>query len=204
MKKFRNKSKILMNNQDNANKVVLLGASGVGKTSIVLQLKEKVFRGMVAPTVGSGVIFKNIQTEKGVVPLKIWDTAGEERYRSFSGLYSQSATAGIFVFDLTDQRTFDTIDEWIAEFEKNANADALLYLAGNKLDLIEQRELTFDKAFAYAQSKNMKYFEVSAKTGEGVELLFTELAKQLGPMTNDLSSNSLLQPKEAGGHSECC
>ena len=192
-----------MNNQDNANKVVLLGASGVGKTSIVLQLKEKVFRGMVAPTVGSGVIFKNIETEKGVVPLKIWDTAGEERYRSFSGLYSQSATAGIFVFDLTDQRTFDTIDEWIEEFRKNANADALLYLAGNKLDLIEKRDVTFDKAFAFSQSRNMKYFEVSAKTGEGVELLFTELAKQLGPMTNEYSSSSL-QPKEAGTHSGCC
>lgn len=189
-------------NQDNANKVVLLGASGVGKTSIVLQLKEKVFRGMVAPTVGSGVIFKNIETDKGVIPLKIWDTAGEERYRSFSGLYSQSATAGIFVFDLTDKRTFDTIDEWIEEFQKNANADALLYLAGNKLDLMDQRDVPFDTAFAFSQNRHMKYFEVSAKTGEGVELLFTELAKQLGP-PNDCSSSSI-QPKEPGTRSGCC
>lgn len=188
--------------KDLAHKVVLLGASGVGKTSIVLQLKEKVFKNMVTPTVGCGVIFKTINTEKGAVPLKIWDTAGEERYRSFSGLYSQSASAGILVFDLTDSHTFDALGGWITEFRNYANENAILYLAGNKLDLIDQRGIYE----SYAQKENMKYFEVSAKTGEGIELLFTELAKELGPFiqVDAQPTTNIVNTTEKKSDGFCC
>ncbi|OHT11725.1 small GTP-binding protein [Tritrichomonas foetus] len=189
---------------DSSHKVVMLGNSGVGKTSIVLQLKEKVFKRMVTPTVGSGVNVKEIQTSKGIIPLKIWDTAGEERYRSFTGLYSQDAIAAIIVFDVTEQSTFDSINEWVAEFRKNALANAIIYLAGNKTDLLDQREISFDQANEFAQNNSMKYFEVSAKTGENVELLFQELATQLGPKHQVHNEPQNLTPSSQGQEKSCC
>ncbi|OHT11890.1 small GTP-binding protein [Tritrichomonas foetus] len=157
---------------------------------------------MVTPTVGSGVILKDINTSKGVIPLKIWDTAGEERYRSFTGLYSQSSNAGIIVFDVTDEKSFESLDGWITEFRNNANEGAILFLAGNKTDLIDEREISFEKASNFAFENKMKYFEVSAKTGENVELLFCDLATELGPKFIEGNENVYLD-KTQEIHSGC-
>lgn len=188
----------MSSSEANSHKVVMLGASGVGKTSVVLQLQEKVFKKMVQPTVGSGVISKDIQTPKGPVTLRIWDTAGEERYRSFTGLYSQNAVACCIVFDVTDLETFDTIDDWVGLFRQNSQPNAIIYLAGNKCDLIDERQVTYDKAQKYAMDHDMKYYEVSAKTGQNVELLFKDLANQLGPANQNVPTP---QVNQGGG---CC
>lgn len=187
--------------ENDAQKVVMLGPSGVGKTSVVLQLQEKVFKSMVAPTVGSGVILKDITTPNGTVSLRIWDTAGEERYRSFTGLYSQNSVAGVIVFDVTDAESFETIDEWVTLFRSNCQPKAIIYLAGNKTDLSDMRQVSFDKAQKYAKDHDMKYFEVSAKSGQNVELLFKDLAMQLGPSKDILHQKLIESDKSKGG---CC
>ena len=171
----------MYNNESNAQKVVMLGTSGVGKTSVVLQLHEKVFKRIVMPTVGSGVISKEIKTSKGIVSLRIWDTAGEERYRTFTGLYSQGAVGCIVMFDITDKNSFDSVKEWIDLFKKNCNENAHVFLAGNKIDLNEERQISFEKASKFALDNKIKYYEVSAKTGEHVDLLFSDLAEAVGP-----------------------
>lgn len=191
-----------MEPSDNSHKVVMLGASGVGKTSIVLQLQDKVFKRMVTPTVGSGVITKEIPTAKGSVCLRIWDTAGEERYRSFTGLYSQAAVAGVIVFDVTEQESFDSLEEWINIFKENAAPDAFLILAGNKTDLIEGRLISFEKAQEFAAEHGMRYYDVSAKSGENVDWLFTDLAQKLGPKnTSEIFGQDLDKDQESSG---CC
>ncbi|KAH0792294.1 small GTP-binding protein [Histomonas meleagridis] len=159
----------------------MIGPSGAGKTSIVLQLHDKIFRSLVTPTIGSGVIMEEISTNKGIVKLRIWDTAGEERYQTFTGLYSRSASAGILVFDVTEANSFETLNIWVKQFRENALENAPLYLVGNKIDLIDQRSITEEKAKNYADMSQMKYIEVSALTGENVDLLFTEVATELGP-----------------------
>lgn len=187
--------------EKDSHKIVMLGASGVGKTSIVLQLQEKVFKSMVTPTVGSGVIVKEIPTIKGSVALRIWDTAGEERYRSFTGLYSQAAVAGVIVFDISDQESFDCLEEWIDLFKNSASPDALLYLAGNKIDLMEGRVITFEEGQKFAVAHDMKYYEVSAKSGENVDLLFNDIATKLGPKNEP--SQMQHQIKTNNGDSGC-
>ncbi|EAX91137.1 small GTP-binding protein, putative [Trichomonas vaginalis G3] len=189
----------MTSSESNSHKVVMLGASGVGKTSVVLQLQEKVFKKMVQPTVGSGVISKDILTSKGQVTLRIWDTAGEERYRSFTGLYSQNSVACCIVFDVTDLETFDTIDEWVGLFRQNSQPNAIIYLAGNKCDLTDERQVSYDKAQKYAMDHDMKYYEVSAKTGQNVELLFRDLANQLGP-----ANQTQQAPATAKNDGACC
>lgn len=164
---------------NDAQKVVMLGESAVGKTSVVLQLNEHVFRAVTAPTVGSGVITKSFETPKGTINLNIWDTAGEERYRSFTGLYSQNANAGIIVFDLTDVSSFEIIPDWIKTFLDSSNPDALIYIIGNKLDLDSSRAISYDYAFDWCKQQGYSYSEVSAKTGENIDLVFNQIAEEL-------------------------
>jgi small GTP-binding protein len=183
----------MLSEPDLTHKVVMLGCSGVGKTSLVLQLREKVFKRMVTPTVGSGVILKEIMTKNGPVPLKIWDTAGEERYRFFAGLYSQGAVAGIVVFDLADENSFGDLDEWIKIFRETAAEDAILVVVGNKSDLGDQRQVKSERGRAYAESRNMAYYEVSAKTGENVDVLFGAIATQLGPRVQEVGSPVVIE-----------
>ena len=192
-----------MNGLDSSKKVVMIGNANVGKTSIILQLVDKVFTKMVTPNVGACLTNKEIETSKGTVSLKIWDTAGEERYRSITRLYSKDAYAAVIVFDVTDQDSFDAIEDWEAEFRKDANNDAIVYLAGNKIDLIDQRKISFDQANQLATKKNMKYFDVSAKTGENVDILFQQLATQLGPSIES-STNSVDLNAQSQQKGSCC
>jgi small GTP-binding protein len=175
-----------MEEPEPSHKVVMLGNSGVGKTSIVVRFREKIFKRMTTPTVGAGTIQETVRTQKGPVHLNIWDTAGEERYKSFAGLYSQAASAGIVCFDVTDSASFDEAGDWIRLFRENAEKDAVVVIVGNKNDLIEDRQVTEAAAKAWAEEKGLVYFDVSAKTGENVDLLFAEVASRVGPkMTTD-------------------
>ena len=160
-------------------KMVMLGDSGVGKTSIVLRLNDHVFRQMTEPTIGSGVVNKVFETSHGDINLCIWDTAGEERYRSFTGLYSKGASACAIVFDLTNEGSFDSIEEWVEIFKENSEEDAKVFIVGNKNDLVDSREVNANKCYKWCTDRNYSYYEVSAKTGENVDFLFSEIAEEL-------------------------
>ena len=183
-------------------KVVLMGDSGVGKTSIVLQLSEHVFRDITKPTVGSGCIEKRVNTSFGTIKLNIWDTAGEERYRSVTSLYSQGAEAFVVVFDVADESTFESIPEWIETFHQTSNASSLIYVVGNKNDL-PNRAVTDARAYDWCQKNGYSYYDVSAKTGERVELVFTDIAEKLGEKSNRMNQ-SVVTPLEAKRKEGCC
>ena len=159
-------------------KVVLIGDSGVGKTTIVLQLLEKSYHKNTMPTVGSGIFTKKVPTDDGVVILTIWDTAGEEKYRSFTGLYSQGACAAIIVFDVTDKTTFSSVDSWVKVFQLSSSG-SLIYIVGNKIDKEEKRQVKYEDAYDWANQRGFKYNETSAKTGENVELIFKDIATSI-------------------------
>jgi small GTP-binding protein len=110
------------------------------------------------------------------VRLNVWDTAGEERYRSFTGLYSQGAVAACLVFDLTQQPTFESLPSWAETFKETAEPTHFIWVCGNKLDL-DGRAVTKQAAGAYCSQHGLKYFEVSAKTGENIDLMFADIAE---------------------------
>lgn len=184
-------------------KVVLMGDSGVGKTSLVLQLSEHVFRTITKPTVGSGCIDKRINTPSGPVKLNIWDTAGEERYRSVTSLYSQGAAAFVLVFDVSDQQSFDSIPEWIDTFHQTSDASCLVYVVGNKND-IPDRAVTDAQAIEWCQQRGYPYFDVSAKTGEGVELVFTDIAEKLAEKATRTNQSITTPVETARQTKKCC
>jgi small GTP-binding protein len=185
-----------------AHKVVMLGDSSVGKTSIVLQLIEHVFRRLSSPTVGSGCFLKEVTTPKGTVRLNVWDTAGEERYRSFTGLYSQGAVAACLVFDLTAQVTFDSLPSWVETFRETAEPTHFIWVCGNKLDL-DKREVSKQAAEAFCSQRGFKYFDVSAKTGENIDLVFADIAETVAGIA---SSRIVTSPiaEEVTPSKGCC
>ena len=146
----------MMSSGNTGHKVVLLGDSGVGKTTIVIQMNEKTFRKNTMPTVGSGIYAREIETDSGPVSLTIWDTAGEERCRSFSGLYSQGAAAAFLVFDVTDRTTFDNLEKWKEIFSQSSPSN-IIYVIGNKIDKSDQREVEYEEGLEWAKKRGPHY-----------------------------------------------
>jgi len=128
-------------------KVILVGDSGVGKTSLLARLTGKSFNFNQKATIGVEFAVKTLELEGGArVKLQIWDTAGQERYRSISKSYYRGAVAGIIVYDITDHNSFEHIEKWVKELRENAKDVAVIMLCGNKRDLGDLRAVYLNEA----------------------------------------------------------
>jgi len=178
-------------------KVVILGASGVGKTCIGVRFVKDQFVAYTAPTIGASFLVKELAVGNQKITLSIWDTAGQDRFRSMAPLYYRGAVAAILVFAITDEGSFEKLKEWVRELQSNVEEPLVLAIACNKADMAEQRTVAFETAAAYAESIGALIFETSAKQNTGVGELFQEVAKQLLVTrfrATDSTGVSLLEP----------
>jgi len=161
-------------------KVVILGHTGVGKTSMVNQYVRGQF-GNATATIGAAFMKKDVELYGWQISLQIWDTAGQERFRSMAPMYYRGAHAAILTFDVTAVDTLDKVTAWVEELHGHANDDIVLVLAANKCDLRDTAPncVSQQKAQAYAKSIGATVFETSAKTAAGIDELFTFVAKTL-------------------------
>jgi len=163
-------------------KVVLLGEGRVGKTSILLRFVENSYIEGRPSTLTASYLNKHvIVDDKREAHLSIWDTAGQERFHSLGPIYYRDAKGAILVYDITDQSTFDRVKSWTKELRKMVgdNTKICITIVGNKIDLERRRVVSQQSAKKYAEGVGATYFEVSAKTGRGVEDVFQELTKVL-------------------------
>lgn len=159
-------------------KVVLVGSSKVGKSCIINRLVQGSFDGEIQTTVGAAFITKLITTPNGPVRLQIWDTAGQEKFRSIAPMYYRSSSFAVLVFDVTDNLSFQNLEDWADDIADNAPYNIKLILVGNKIDLVDLRCVSREDAQEYSESLNcVDYCETSAKTGEGVNELFLKIAE---------------------------
>jgi small GTP-binding protein len=160
-------------------KVVFLGASGVGKTSIICRGVSNEFDIKMAGTVGASYASKLVKLSDGDVNLQIWDTAGQERYRTLAPMYYRGAAFAVIVFSVTQEESFEEVSRWVDEMTKEIDELPILIVVGNKLDLIDERTVAFDRGEDVAKSIGaVAYCEVSAKTGIGIEELFILIAQE--------------------------
>ena len=196
-------------------KVLLVGNSGVGKSSLFLRFVDEIWEDSFVPTIGVDFKIKTLLIEEKKIKLQIWDTAGEERFRTIISSYYKGAHGILLIFDLSDTESFDSLNNWLIEIERNANKNVIKILIGNKCDLEDKRKISFIQAKEFADVNGMKYIETSAKNDINVIQAFGTLGNELliassdkGIIQKDIKKNfsinnnvDLSKEKE---HNTCC
>jgi len=168
-----------MNDRPKKYKVVLLGESGVGKSSLVLRLVKDEWVDAQHSTVGASFFrYACPVDDTTIVNFDIWDTAGQERYKSLASMYYRGSAAALVVYDITSVESFEKAKYWIRELQSNS-PDTIVTLVGNKCDLEAQRKVPLEEAKRYAQDFSLLCSEASAKDGTRVQAVFQQIGKQL-------------------------
>ena len=196
-------------------KILIIGDSIVGKTSMLLKYVDNRFPETHIATIGAEYKIKTLTTDKYKINLNIWDTAGQERFRAITKSFFNNANGIIFVYDITDKKTFDNVKNWIKDSEYYGQFESVL--CGNKVDLEkEKRQVKFDTLKEFGLKKKMEVFETSAKDGTNLEQAFQKLADLIvkSKSEDDLirefevkSSQNLNLARRANSHKEgkiCC
>ena len=170
-------SDLISQDYDYLFKVLLLGDSDVGKSSLILRYTEETFNSKLVNSIGVDFKMKKEEIDEKVIKVQIWDTAGHEKFRAITYSYYRGANAIIIVFDLSDKKSFISITEWLKQIEKHAKENVFKFLVGNKSDLVEERKVTFKEAKDYADKHNLPYIETSAKEGININELFESSIK---------------------------
>ncbi|XP_034941474.1 ras-related protein Rab-21 [Chelonus insularis] len=172
-------SSIINSNNSYNFKVVLLGEGCVGKTSLALRYVEDKFNDKHLSTVQASFFEKKININGKRVKLAIWDTAGQEQFHALGPIYYRMSNGAILVYDITNNDAFQKVKNWIKELRKMLGNDVCLVIAGNKIDLEKDRNVTVEEAEEYAKQVGAVHFHTSAKQNRNIEELFLDLTKRM-------------------------
>jgi len=165
-------------------KLVLLGESAVGKSSLVLRFVKGQFHEYQESTIGAAFLTQTVCFDDTTVKFEIWDTAGQERYHSLAPMYYRGSQAAIVVYDVTNTDTFTRAKNWVKELHRQASANIVIAFCGNKADLGNKRMVEYEDAQSYADENGLLFMETSAKTAMNVNELFLAIAKKLPKNTD--------------------
>ena len=161
-------------------KLIIIGDSSVGKSCLALKATKGTFESLYTPTVGFEFLTFQLKIEDSNVKLQIWDTCGQEVYRSLIGSFYRNSSLAIIVYSIDNENSFNNIESWLNELKTKGNPDINVFLVGNKVDLEDKRVVSKEMANDVCDVNNIKFFmETSAKTGFNVKNIFIEAAKVL-------------------------
>ncbi|EHH30900.1 ras-related protein Rab-5A-like [Macaca thibetana thibetana] len=160
-------------------KLVLLGESAVGKSSLVLRFVKGQFHEFQESTIGAAFLTQTVCLDDTTVKFEIRDTAGQERYHSLAPMYYRGAQAVIVVYDITNEESFARAKNWVKELQRQASPNTVIALAGNKANLANKRAVNFQEAQSFADDNSLLFMETSAKTSMDVNEIFMAIAKKL-------------------------
>ncbi|KAK1443264.1 hypothetical protein BgAZ_201400 [Babesia gibsoni] len=187
-------------------KLVILGDTSVGKSCLVGRFVKNTFLELQESTIGAAFMTQNVKLDDYTVKFEIWDTAGQERYRTLAPMYYRGSAAAIIVYDVTLKDSFQQAKGWIQELQSHVDPSIVMALAGNKLDLEERREVDNEVAQEFANANNCLFMETSAKTGQNVQELFTEIAKLIpkGKRIHDFHEGFKIDSVSQLSNVKCC
>lgn len=164
-------------------KLLLIGDSGVGKTCLLFRFAEDSFNNSFISTIGIDFKIRTIELDGKKIKLQIWDTAGQERFRTITTAYYRGAMGILLVYDITNEKSFDNIKNWIRNIEEHASSDVERMVLGNKCDMVDRRQVSRERGEQLAIEYGIKFMETSAKANINVEEAFFTLARDIKAKT---------------------
>eukprot|EP01091_Cochliopodium_minus_P008763 TRINITY_DN203_c0_g1_i1.p1 TRINITY_DN203_c0_g1~~TRINITY_DN203_c0_g1_i1.p1 ORF type:complete len:224 (-),score=52.04 TRINITY_DN203_c0_g1_i1:100-732(-) len=168
-----------MSNYEYLFKYIIIGDTGVGKSCLLLQFTDKRFQPVHDLTIGVEFGARMITIDGNQIKLQIWDTAGQESFRSITRSYYRGAAGALLVYDITRRETFNHLSVWLEDAKQHSNNNMTIMLIGNKSDLDHKRAVTFEEGQKFANENGLVFMETSAKTALNVEQAFIGTAKNI-------------------------
>ena len=154
-------------------KILLLGDSEVGKSCFLMRYSDNIFVENYITTIGLDYKLKYVQLDSGeTIKVQLWDTAGQDRYRTIAKNYYKGSHGILLLYDITKENSFENIREWVQNIREEVYEKAIIFLIGNKIDKKNERKITTEQGQKLAAEYNLPFFEASAKSGENVEEIF--------------------------------
>lgn len=191
-------------------KLLTIGDSGVGKTSLLIRYANNSFSPTFITTIGIDVKMKHVEIDGKKIRLQIWDTAGQERFKTITTSYFRGAQGILMVYDVTERHTFDSILTWMRQIKKFGDQNVDKLLIGNKCDMDKERDVSKAEGQALADKYGMGFVETSAKSGLGVNEAFDTIAKSVVSRLmksggyNEPSAGTVKVTKKSGNKKSCC
>eukprot|EP00485_Elphidium_margaritaceum_P021633 CAMPEP_0202712260 /NCGR_PEP_ID=MMETSP1385-20130828/36152_1 /ASSEMBLY_ACC=CAM_ASM_000861 /TAXON_ID=933848 /ORGANISM="Elphidium margaritaceum" /LENGTH=202 /DNA_ID=CAMNT_0049372231 /DNA_START=144 /DNA_END=752 /DNA_ORIENTATION=+ len=165
---------------DHLFKFTIIGDSGVGKSCLMMRFADDTFNESFITTIGVDFRFRTITVDDKIVKLQIWDTAGQEKFKTITSSYYRNAHAVMIVYDVSDRKSYENIEQWLSDIEKFCPSQVCKMIIGNKCDILDsEREVDLASAQNFAENLKIPYIETSAKTANNVETAFIKMVRQL-------------------------
>ncbi len=186
-------------------KVLLLGDSTVGKTCFLMKYTDKTFQDIHMATIGLDYRLKSMKLKSGKnIKLQIWDTAGQDRFRAITKNYYKGSHGIILIYDVTNVQTFENVKQWVSQIREEASANVIIYIAGNKIDMEEERKVNKEEGEKLAEELGFPFVETSAKSGININETFEDLVERIdkiyGNSPQKVTRNNLYKAK----YKKCC
>ncbi len=188
-------------------KILVLGDPSVGKSCFLIRYTEDTFQDVYLSTIGMDCKYKDVILEEDKsIRLQIWDTAGQDRFRSITKNLYKGAAGIMLIYDITNRNTFDNVKKWVNSIKEEVTSKVVIVLVGNKIDLDKKRQVQTDEGEQIAEEFDMPFFECSALTGENINSAFETLAKKLVEVKAKAKQHGeqLKQNKVGGEKKSCC
>ncbi|KAJ3431281.1 rab2a [Anaeramoeba flamelloides] len=178
-------------------KYIIVGAMGVGKSSLLTRFIEDKFYPEISHTIGVEFATKIIEIVKERVKLQVWDTAGQERFRAVTRSYYRGTSTVFLVYDISRRSSFNQLETWLNDAKNYTDPNVVKFLIGNKID-INERQVSYEEGQDFAKENNLQFIETSAKSGENVEDAFIRSANLVYKLVKEgkLTKNVVVNPKK--------
>jgi Ras-related protein Rab-8A len=195
-------------NYDQLVKILMIGESGVGKSNIIQRFTRNQFSTTHLPTIAIDFRMKVVDTGTSRLKMQIWDTAGQERFDTLTSGFFKGSDGIVVVYSVTDRHSFERVNKWVNEIHTHAPETVKVMLVGNKIDLEGERVIAREEGAALAEKHDLLFEETSAKTGENVPQIFSEIGRTIEDRTRLQRTESSMSGEKLTGiqkiKSKCC